>query len=63
VSDTSKFIVEIAEYERGWGARTDEVKYFDTREQAEAFVKKYNAGNTEEVAPDWYMVARIVWPK
>lgn len=49
--------VTIIESERGWGQRVDEVKRFDTLADAEAFVKEFNSGNTELVAPDWYMVA------
>lgn len=51
--------VVITEHERGWGVRVDEVKTFPTREEAVAFCERYNASNTAEVVPDWYMVARI----
>jgi hypothetical protein len=51
------FKVEITEYERGWGSKIDEVKFFDSEESAKAFCKDYNAQNVAETAPDWYMVA------
>lgn len=49
--------VDILEYERGWGNRVDETKTFSTFEKAESFAKEFNSRNTEEVVPDWYMVA------
>lgn len=52
-----QFAVNIFEYERGWGSRLDEVKEFDTFEEAEKFIKDFNSKNTEPTAPDWYMVA------
>jgi hypothetical protein len=52
--------VDIIESERGWGQKLDEVKYFDSESSAIAFCKEYNKGNTDTVAPDWYMVARYI---
>lgn len=52
--------VEIIESERGWGQKLDETLYFDKREDAEEYVKIYNAQNTSVVVPEWYMYARIV---
>lgn len=49
--------VDIIESERGWGSKIDETKYFDNEHEAQAFCKKYNASNTDEVVPDWYMRA------
>lgn len=51
--------VEIIESERGWGQKVDETKEFETLEEAESFVKEYNAENKWSSAPDWYMYARI----
>lgn len=50
--------VDIMEYERGWGSRLDETKYFDNKPEADAFVKKFNSRNIQPTAPDWYMVAQ-----
>ena len=55
-----KVEVEIIESERGWGQRTDEIKKFNNRKDAEAFVKKYNSANDKKEVPDWYMYARII---
>ena len=55
-----KTIVHIIESERGWGSKLDEVKEFDTPEQAATFVAEYNKVNNLPVVPDWYMYARIV---
>ena len=45
------------EYERGWGSRVDEVKYFPSEKEAKQFTEKFNSQNTAATAPDWYMVA------
>jgi hypothetical protein len=50
----------IWEYERGYGSKIDEVRSFDTKEERDEFVKKFNAQNTSETVPDWYMVAEAV---
>jgi hypothetical protein len=57
----AKVKVEIIESERGWGQRVDEVKEFDTREEAEDFCKKYNASNNLSYVPDWYHVRSYCW--
>lgn len=52
-------VVEMEEYERGWGSRVDDVLYFSTEEQAIIFMKEYNEKhNTETYVPDWYIVPR-----
>jgi len=56
--------VFIMESERGWGIKIDEVRYFDTPEQALKFIEDYNARNNLTEVPDWYMYAEIgsvVW--
>jgi len=50
----------LIESERGWGSKIDEVKYFDTMEEAEAFVIEFNKYNDKPTVPDWYMYAEIV---
>lgn len=52
--------VAIIESERGWGQRVDEVKEFSSLKEAEAFCKKFNSENNENVVPDWYMRAKIL---
>lgn len=54
-----KVRVCIIESERGWGSKVDEVKYFDTRQEAEAFCKQYNSKNNLPEVPSWYMYASI----
>ena len=49
--------VDIFEYERGWGSKLDEIKYFETESEAREFVKNYNSRNNLDYVPDWYMVA------
>jgi len=55
--------VAIIESERGFGQKIDEIREFkgeDAKEKAEAFVKKYNAANTEDKVPDYYTYAKIM---
>ena len=37
-----KHVVQLWEYERGWGSRLDEEKYFDSEIEAKKFVFEYN---------------------
>lgn len=55
----TKFKAHIIESERGWGAKVDEVREFDTKEERDAFVKSYNEKHNPPTAnvPDWYMYA------
>ena len=54
---TRKYYVNIYEFERGWGNRLEEVKEFDTEEEALDFVQEFNSVNDKPYVPDWYMVA------
>lgn len=49
--------VDDIESERGWGQKVDETHYFRTEQEAKDYVKKFNARNTADVVPDWYMRA------
>lgn len=51
--------VIITEYERGWGQRVDDIEYYDSDEAALKRIKEFNANNTENTAPDWYMSASL----
>jgi hypothetical protein len=52
--------VYIIESDRGWGSKVDEVKEFDTPEEAKNFVKEYNDKyNPPGPTPDWYMIAQL----
>lgn len=48
---------DIIESERGWGQKIDSTKIFDSKDEADKFVKEFNSRNTEDSAPDWYMYA------
>ena len=51
--------VVLTEYERGWGQRPFDVKYFDNEVEAEQYARDYNYKNNNKTsAPDWYVVAR-----
>lgn len=51
--------VEIIESEAGWGAKVDEVREFPSLDEANAFIKEFNAPNNKPVTPSWYMYARL----
>lgn len=57
----AKWRVDEIEYEPGWGVRVDGSHYFDTNEEAEAFVKGFNFdenGKRRQPAPSgWNMWA------
>ena len=56
--DSSQVFVEIIESERGWGSHVEDRAYFDTIQEADAFVKDYNTKyNSAPTVPDWYMAA------
>lgn len=51
--------VVLTEYERGWGQRHFDTKYFDNEAEAEQYARDYNYKNNNKAsAPDWYVVAR-----
>ena len=43
-----KYQVAVIESERGWGAKVDSIEEFDTKEEAEKFIEKFNSFNTAE---------------
>lgn len=51
--------VDIIESERGWGQKVDDRKFFDSPEEATAFVEDYNKENNLPYVPDWYMYAAL----
>ena len=59
----SRHKVTLLEFERGWGSRVDEVIYFDTEQNAKVYAKEFNSLNTQDTAPDWYMVAEYTFLK
>lgn len=53
-----KYRVVMIESEAGWGQRVDEVRDFDTGEEATTFVKSYNdKHNPPGPTPSWYILA------
>lgn len=48
--------VQITEYDEGV-QRDEGVKYFDSYEAAQAFIKDYNKENNKAQVPAWYMAA------
>ena len=60
-NQSGKTKVLIIESESGWGQKVDEVKEFDTPEEAEQFVRKYNREHNPlcDEVPSWYMFATL----
>lgn len=58
---TPAYRVDIVEYERGWGSKIEDIKYFDNEIEAKKYVDDYNTKyNPPGPAPDWYMIAEYV---
>jgi hypothetical protein len=53
-----KYTAVLIESERGWGQTIQDQEEFDSEEDRDSFITKYNSKNTEDDAPDWYMYAR-----
>lgn len=53
-----KYQVAIIESERGWGQKLEDIREFDSRKEADAFIAEYNKENNLPQVPDWYMYAR-----
>lgn len=54
-----KYRVHCVESERGWGQDYFHVD-FDSRQEADQYMKDTNAKNTSVVAPDWYVQANSI---
>jgi len=54
---TYRWRVNIIESERGWGQKVEDVKFFDSEQQANNFVTDFNKDNNLSYTPDWYMRA------
>lgn len=52
-----QYQVNIIESEAGWGQKVDETRYFDTLDEAQQFVRRYNSYNDKPQVPAWYMYA------
>lgn len=52
-----KYQVLLIESEAGRGQRIDEKREFDSLEEANKFVKDFNAKNNKKRVPAWYMYA------
>lgn len=53
--------VEFTEYERGWGSKPWDVKFFDNEAEARACALVYNdVHNKLATTPDWYVRADYV---
>ena len=57
------FKVELTEYERGWGQKHWDTKYFDNEQEARDWATDYNKEhNNLGYAPDWYVRADYAGP-
>lgn len=51
--------VPVWEHERGWGSKIDDYMVCLSVADAHKFAEEFNAKNTEEKVPDWYMRAEV----
>jgi hypothetical protein len=59
ITKPTVFVVELTEYERGWGSKPWDTIYFDNEEEAKKYADDYNnEHNNKSEVPDWYVVAR-----
>lgn len=54
VEQKEVWAVEVIVCERGWGCQVDEVRYFETKPDADKFAEEFNAANADDVAFEWY---------
>ena len=60
IARPAAYRVDVIESERGWGQKIAEVKYFEAEAEARQFAEEFNAKNTSDSVPDWYMYAHYV---
>jgi len=57
------FKVVLTEYERGWGQKNWDTKYFDNEAEARKWALDYNLEhNNKDFVPDWYVRANYEGP-
>ena len=55
--------VQLTEYERGWGQKPWDEKFFDNESEARTWAKDYNEKhNNLDYVPDWYVRADYIGP-
>lgn len=57
---TTRYLVVLREYERGWGSKDFVAREYSTLEEATAYSTSVNAENNLPTVPDYYINARIV---
>lgn len=57
-----KATVTIIESERGWGQKVDEIREFDSMDDAWEFYHGFNSQNNQKKVPDIYWFAREPQP-
>lgn len=58
---TAVYVVQLTEYERGWGSKPWDTVYFDNEQEAKQYAVDYNKKhNNLDYAPDWYVRADYV---
>lgn len=57
---TTRCLVVYTEYERGWGSKEFLAVEYDNLEDAKKTALEENSKNNLPVAPDYYIVARVV---
>lgn len=58
---TTVYVVQLTEYERGWGSKPWDTMYFDNEQEAKQYAVDYNKKhNNLDYVPDWYVRADYV---
>ena len=58
-----KWIVDLREYERGWGSKVFDHQEFQTYDDAKKFQQEVNSKNDLYLAPDCFIIAEEPRPK
>jgi hypothetical protein len=60
IERTVAYRVDLIEYECGWGSKVDDIIYFDSEAEALKYCADFNAKNTSDTVPYWYMLAEYM---
>lgn len=60
MKETTRYLVVLREYERGWGSKDFVAHEYDDYESAREYANSVNAENNLDYVPDYYINARII---
>ena len=53
-------VVDLLEYDNGWGGKVFDTLYFQKEENALSYIKEYNSKNNLNYTPDYYTRAELI---